>query len=392
MTYSRRAKECDQRGAILRPDILLSSVSFMPDATHGVVRALCPDDLEAAGVRMVMANSFHLARRPGITTVQALGGVKRMMGWAGPLVTDSGGFQAYSIIRSNPKLGSASGDGLVFRGDPQERLVRLTPEKSVRNQLRMSSDLLFCLDDCTHPAESEAEQTLSVERTIAWAVRCKSAFNQGVEQRRLSDSERPLLFGIIQGGRNSELRRRCAEELLSIGFDGFGYGGWPLDEDGQLLSDMLALTRELVPSHLPMHALGVGHPASVASCSRMGYTMFDSALPTRDARRGRLYTFCEENPRIAVPAEEWLKFIYINDDKYIKDDRPISPFCACAACARFSRAYLRHLAKIEDSLFYRLATIHNLAFMTRLTNLLSERKTASGTAHDAALPPGATRS
>ena len=189
----------------------------------------------------------------------------------------------------------------------------------------------------------------------------------------MSNSDRPLLFAVIQGGRNADLRRRCAEALLDIGFDGFGYGGWPLDEDGRLVADMLALTRELVPSDLPMHALGVGHPASVVSCSAMGYTLFDSALPTRDARRGRLYTFREERPRLGAPAEEWLKFIYINDDKYIKDDRPISPLCSCPACTRFSVAYLRHLSKIEDSLFYRLATVHNLTFMTRLTDLLTEQ-------------------
>jgi queuine tRNA-ribosyltransferase len=365
----------------------------MPDATHGVVRAVAPADLSAAGVRMVMTNSLHLAHNPGTTTVQALGGIKRMMGWDGPIATDSGGFQAYSIIRSNPKLGSIFHDGLVFAFDPQDEPTKLTPEKSIQNQLRVGSDMLFCLDDCTHPEASEAEQEISVERTVAWARRCKAAFEHGIAARsKGNDDERPLLFAVIQGGRKSHLRGRCAEALLEIGFDGYGYGGWPLDGDGQLLSDMLALTRELVPAHLPMHALGIGHPGSVVACASMNYTLFDSALPTRDARRGRLYAFHQENSQIDGPTKDWLEFIYINDKKYIKDSQPVSATCPCPACTCFGRGYLRHLAKLEDSLFYRLATIHNLTFMRLLTDLLTTRarvddRTARQVLHPIPPPP-----
>jgi queuine tRNA-ribosyltransferase len=353
------------------PQALPSGILYMPDATHGVVRAVGPDDLEAAGVRMIMTNSLHLARRPGVTTVQALGGAARMIGWNGPIATDSGGFQAFSLIRQNPRLGSISPEGFVFSTEIGGKPIRITPQKSIQNQLRLGSNLLFCVDDCTHPDSSLPEQELSVQRTIAWAAQCKRAFDKGIADRRLPTERQPKLFAVIQGGRSPELRKRCAEALLAIGFDGYGYGGWPLDNEGQLLAETLALTRELVPSHLTMHALGVGHPASVVACAQMGYRLFDSALPTRDARRGRLYCFRADKPDLMKSAQEWLEFVYIQDEKHIKEDRPLSNYCNLICCRRFSRGYLRHLAKLEDALFYRLATIHNLNFMRQLTDRLT---------------------
>jgi queuine tRNA-ribosyltransferase len=180
-----------------------------------------------------------------------------------------------------------------------------------------------------------------------------------------------LLFGVIQGGGFRELRKRCAEALLEIGFDGFGFGGWPLDSQGNLLTDIIAYTRELVPPELPMHALGVGHPANVVECYRIGYDIFDSAMPTRDARHGRLYVFSsEEGVPPSWSEEKWFTYLYVNDDKFIKNDRPISPYCDCLCCSRYSVGYLHHLFKINDSLFFRLATIHNLRFMVQLMERL----------------------
>ncbi|MDH3944668.1 MAG: queuine tRNA-ribosyltransferase family protein [Anaerolineae bacterium] len=164
------------------------------------------------------------------------------------------------------------------------------------------------------------------------------------------------------------MRKQCAEALLEVGFDGYGYGGWPLDADGKLLRDMLAYTRELTTG-FPLHALGVGHPENVAACAAMGYEMFDSVLPTRDARRGRLYTFTSPS---GLP-DKWFKYLYINDEKHIKDANPLSEFCDCRTCQYYSSGYLHHLFKINDHLFPRLATIHNLRFMTRLEERL--RKT-----------------
>ena len=181
--------------------------------------------------------------------------------------------------------------------------------------------------------------------------------------------QQPKLFGIVQGGNAPELRKRCAEALLEIGFDGFGFGGWPLDNKGQLLTDIITYTRELIPHQYAMHALGVGHPSSIVDCTRMGYGIFDCAMPTRDARHARLYTFTSEIHHFAA-GEKWFNYLYVNDDKYIKSDAPVSRYCDCLCCTHYSLGYLHHLFKINDSLFFRLATIHNLRFMTMLTQRL----------------------
>ena len=171
---------------------------------------------------------------------------------------------------------------------------------------------------------------------------------------------------MIQGGGSLALRQECAEALLAIGFDGYGYGGWPLDAEGKLLADVLAYTRNLVPAVYPMHALGVGHPASIATCVAMGYGIFDSALPTRDARRGRLYTFTSANVQPTAYQADWFRFLYITDDKYIKANEPISEHCDCLTCQNYSRGYLTHLYTANEAAFMRLTTIHNLHFMAQL--------------------------
>ena len=225
----------------------------------------------------------------------------------------------------------------------------------------------MCLDDCTHVDDDLATQTESVRRTIAWAKRCKATFMQLVEQKRLEGDKRPKLFGVIQGGGERVLRRKCAEALLEIGFDGYGYGGWPLDNEGELVADMLAYTRELIPQELPMHALGIGHPANIAACAAMGYGIFDSALPTRDDRRGRLYLWRGADAQPVGKATSWFRFLYITDDKHIKADAPLSEDCDCLTCQHYSRGYLHHLYKSNEAAFQRLATIHNLRFMAQLT-------------------------
>jgi len=356
---------------------------FLPDATLGVVRSVDSADLVRCGVQGVVMNTFHLMQHPGSSTVQALGGLHAMSGWQRPIVTDSGGFQAYSLIRQNPKNGSLTSNGITFRPDQSRRKFTLTPEKSVQLQMSYGADVVVCLDDCTHVDAPLGTQRESVERTIAWARRCKGEFERLVEQKGLSQEQRPLLLAVIQGGGLCELRRRCAEELLEIGFDGFGYGGWPLDGNGNLLADMLAYVRELVPAEFPAHALGVGHPAYVVACARMGYDLFDCSLPTRDARRGRLYAFVSDIPPALVLSEvegcggadrggDWFSYIYVTDDKHIKAGGPISSHCDCPCCTDYSLGYLHHLFAVKDSLALRLATMHNLRFMTQLMALLRE--------------------
>lgn len=344
--------------------------AFLPDATRGVVRAVDSADLEGAGVTALVMNTYHLMQRPGSSTIKALGGLHRLAGWPRPIMTDSGGFQIYSLIRQNPRYGRLSDRGAVFTPDGSGRKINLTPEKSIQLQMSYGADILVCLDDCTHAGDPLDEQRRSVRRTVAWARRAKAEYLRLVEQKGLAEAERPLLFAVIQGGGSAELRRECADEMLGIGFDGYGYGGWPLDADGNLLTDMLALTRELVPPQFPVHALGVGHPANVAACVRLGYPLFDSAMPTRDARNGRLYVFSEERPGALAEDGRWFSYVYAGDDRHIKAAEPVSSHCDCAACRRYALGYLHHLYKLNDALYPRLATIHNLRFMTRLMHLL----------------------
>ena len=185
----------------------------------------------------------------------------------------------------------------------------------------------------------------------------------------MDEEDRPLIFGVIQGGGFPDLRKACAQGLLEIGFDGFGYGGWPLDAQNNLLTEMVSLTRELVPAEFPMHALGIGHPVNLVKTYRLGYDIFDCALPTRDARHGRLmrYTVPPETP---LTGEDWYEYVYAHDKKYIKDTRPVSEYCDCPVCTHYSLGYLRHLFKTGDWLYQRLATLHNLRFMTQLTERL----------------------
>lgn len=342
--------------------------TFLPDATLGVVRSVDSVDVQNCGVRAVVMNTFHLMQNPGSSTVQALGGLHRMSGWPGPIITDSGGFQAYSLISENARYGVVTEDGFSVRPEGTDRKFQLTPEKCVQLQIAYGADVVMCLDQCTHVDDSHEVQATAVRRTIAWAKRCRAEYDRLMAQKRLPPEQRPLLFGVVQGGGLPELRSECAEALLSIGFDGYGYGGWPLDADGQLVDEMLRYTRALIPAQFPMHALGIGHPANIAACVPLGYGIFDSALPTRDARRGRLYLM-KDTP--SAYRSEWFRFLYITDDKYIKAAEPVDIGCDCLTCTHYTRGYLRHLYRANEAAFQRLATLHNLRFMARLMEALA---------------------
>jgi queuine tRNA-ribosyltransferase len=353
--------------------------AFLPDATHGVVRGLDASDLVRIGLQGVQMNVFHLMQRPGSSAIKALGGLHRAFGWAQPIVTDSGGFQVYSLIHQNPRYGSLTERGMLFRPEGAGRRFLLTPEKSVQLQMEYGADVVICLDDCTDVDQPLSIQRESVARTVNWAKRCKAEFESRRSGRRRSrgggqgrtPAAGPLLLAVVQGGGDRDLRQRCASELLEIGFDGFGLGGWPLDRKGNLLEELIAYTRQLIPAQFPMHALGVGQPANVVTCARMGYNLFDSTMPTRDARHGRLLTF-DEAPASSALNEHWYSYIYIQDSKYIRMDQPISAHCDCLCCRNYSLAYLHHLYRLHDSLFYRLATMHNLRFMMQLMARLRE--------------------
>ncbi|MBN35530.1 MAG: tRNA-guanine transglycosylase [Rhodospirillaceae bacterium] len=332
--------------------------AFLPDGTRAVVKGLDAQDLADCGIEAMMVNSLHLATRPGTSTVKALGGVHRFMGWKGVTASDSGGFQAWSMAQGNGALGSVTDKGFVYRHEKGGKKHLLTPEKCIRRQLELDTDILFCLDQCTHPDDSAEVQRLSVERTLDWARRCRDEFVARVGEPGDGDgSARPLLFAVVQGGNDPDLRRRCADELAAMGFDGFGFGGWPIDDDG-LLTDMVALTADCLPQDSVKHALGIGKPENLMAAWRAGYRLFDCALPTRNARRKRLYMISDTHS-IYLKNNIFYDHLYLENEQHSRDQAPID---AVLDPEGPSRAYLHHLFKIKDSAAERLATRHNLKF------------------------------
>ncbi len=344
--------------------------AFLPDATKAVVRTLDSMDLERAGVEGIVVNVLHLSSKPGASVLRKLGGIGRFMGWRGVVACDSGGYQIYSLASRSRKLGTVSERGLRYRlpGDTSSEL--LTPEKCIEKQFQMRADIMFCLDYCTHPNAPTEVQRESVARTVEWAKRCKQVFARRVEALPSGDV-RPLLFAVVQGGADPDLRRRCAEELLEIGFDGYGYGGWPVSSNGTLV-EAVAYVRELIPASLPLHALGIGKPESIVRCAELGYGLFDCTLPTRDGRRGTAYVSVDGFAGIS-PGGSFYELVRIRDDRYRRDESPLDDGCDCPACRGYSRAYLRHLFDSGDPTGQRLATLHNLRFYARLVAQLQAR-------------------
>jgi queuine tRNA-ribosyltransferase len=348
--------------------------AFLPDATRGFVRGIDSSDLESSGVGAVMANAFHLGNAPGCRLIGRLGGLHGFLSWHGPVATDSGGFQIYSLISASG-AGSVSNKGFVHREEGTGRKRLLGPAKAMTRQLRLGADVAFCLDHCTHPDEPASVQRQSVEHTIAWARRCKQVFDRWCEGRKPGD--RPLLFAVVQGGKDLTLRRACAERLLEIGFDGYGFGGWPVAEDGGLV-DMVAAVAEMIRADFPLHALGIGKPENVVRAHRAGYDSFDSALVTRDARRGRIYVATGGMSPEAVGKPGAFDRLYVEDARHARDPRPLDEGCDCLACRRYSRAYLHHLFATRDGAAMRLLTLHNLRFMARLMTALGASREEAG--------------
>ena len=349
----------------------LALPAFLPDATRGVVRTVDAADVAACGIAALMVNVIHLASHPGISVVSKVGGIHRFMGWNRPIASDSGGFQVFSLVTGSRKLGSISKDGFIYRLDKSQDKKILTPEKCIRKQLELGADILFSLDHCTHPDADAQTQRESVEHTVDWARRCRIEFDRRLEDKP-GDRQRPLLFAIVQGGADAALRRECADRLIEIGFDGYGYGGWPIDDDGKLV-DMVAHAASLLPPDLPKHALGIGKPGNLVRAYDLGYDLFDCVMPTRDARHKRLFVFEPGWERAQLDTDDFYRCLYIQDATYVRDAGPLDAACDCPCCRNFPRAYLHHLFQIDEPLALRLATLHNLRFYARLIERLQSR-------------------
>jgi len=318
-------------------------------------------------------NTYHLMTKPGAATVKAMGGLNKFCNWKHPIITDSGGFQVFSLLRENASMGEIRPNEIIFRREGKKTV--LTPEKCIQSQLAYGSDVLMALDYCTHPEDSDEKQALSVDVTIRWGKKCMEVFKNGTKKLAAKNinGNNPLLFGIIQGGNDKPKRRECAEALIQMGYKSFGFGGWPLDSNGRLTEEILAYTAELMPNDGIKYAMGVGRPENIVKCVKMGFNLFDCVIPTREARHNRLYVFNEDFESLENISLDgnFYRYHYILDDEHRRDNRPVSKLCDCRTCQNYTRGYLRHLASIGDGLASRLATIHNLRFYTMLMELLA---------------------
>jgi queuine tRNA-ribosyltransferase len=310
--------------------------AFMPVATQGTVKSLAPADLRAAGAQIVLANTYHLFLRPGHELIRELGGLHRFMAWDGPILTDSGGFQVWSLSR----LRTIGDDGVEFRSHVDGSLRFLSPEKSVQIQHALGADIIHPLDEClAHPATLEATER-SLDLTLRWLRRSLDAHR--------SAERGPALFGILQGGVHERLRRRAVEETCALELDGYAIGGLAVGEPKPLLYAMTELCTGLLPRDRPRYLMGVGKPADLVECVARGVDLFDCVMPTRNARNGQAFT--PDGPLV------------ISHARFSRDPAPLDPGCACEACRFFSRAYLRHLFMARELLAYRLLSVHNVTF------------------------------
>ena len=344
--------------------------AFFPDATHGALRATGFEDGEDAGLYGCVMNTYHLYRRPGARLIKSLGGLHAFTGWGRVILTDSGGFQLYSLIHENPEYGEIRSGEIIFRPDKGSEKMTFTPEKCIQAQYQYGSDIMMALDVCTAPDDPDETQRRSVELTVAWGKRCREEYDRLTGRMK---GPKPLLFGIVQGGADRSLRLECGERLREIGFDGYGFGGWPLDADGTMRDDILQDAADAMDPDKPRYAMGIGRPEEIVRCVGMGYTLFDCVIPTREARHQRLYVFKpgRDTPQgVRDGSSLFYTFLYALDEKHVRDGESVDPTCDCVLCRRYSRAYLHHLFKIGDSQAMRLATAHNLRFYGRLMALL----------------------
>lgn len=343
---------------------------FYPDATRAVLKTLDSSDIESTHTPGILVNTWHLYRELGKTMFKHFDGVREFMDWHGGVISDSGGFQVMSIVKKIDGKGAITDEGVYFRLNKNKKVL-FTPEKSVEFQMMLNPDMVVVLDDFTPPGVGVRVARETVRRTIEWAIRSKEEFEKQCKKRGLSEKERPYLLGVVQGAEHLDIRAECTQELVRIGFDGLGYGGWPIDPEGNFNYDIAKTIAENAPESYLLYGLGIGKPEEIVGCFDLGYQIFDCVLPTRDARHKRLYVYTADSiDQINIRSEKFYSYYVPDKEKHFKDTSPISTACDCLLCTRYTRAYLAHLFRIQDSTALRLATIHNLRFYSILMEKL----------------------
>ena len=341
-----------RRGQLTFPRGAVATPAFMPVGTYGTVKAMTPEELRAVGAEIILGNTFHLMLRPGTPIIQQHGDLHDFMHWHGPILTDSGGFQVFSLAA----LRKITEAGVKFRSPVDGGLVFLGPEESMAVQRALGADIVMIFDECTPYPASAAEARQSMELSLRWARRSKAAHGDSAA----------ALFGIVQGGMYPEWRRISAEGLREIGFDGYAIGGLAVGEPLAERLAMLDCTAPLLPEDAPRYLMGVGKPEDIVEAVRRGVDLFDCVMPTRNARNGHLFTHHGD--------------LRIRNSRYRNDPRPLDETCGCYTCRHYSRAYLRHLDQCREILGARLNTIHNLYYyldlMRQLRAAIAEQRLA----------------
>lgn len=364
-------------GVLTTPRGLIKTPFFMPDATRGVIKNITTAEWQELGLPATVVNTFHLSLTPGLPLIKLAGGVHKFINWSGPLLSDSGGYQIFSLIHKNKNMGQICADKVIFKSPLNGAEKILTPETAIQIQFDLGVDMMVVLDNCLPHNYPPQKIIAAVEQTIAWAKRCRLEFNRQIKKRKLSEKNRPLLFGVVQGGTSVRLRKKCAEELIKIGFDGLGYGARPVDSQGKFLSQVMKKTAASIPENYLRFALGVGKPEDIVLAVKMGWDMFDCVIPTREGRHGRLYQYagCHPDPALSkgrgmesrgkktkMFSKNFYRIININNSAFTKKTEPINKFSKLPILRQSTFAFLHHLFKINDPLGQRLATLNNLEF------------------------------
>jgi len=327
-----------RRGRLTTPHGTVDTPVFMPVGTQGTVKGLTPDQIRAVGTQILLGNTYHLTLRPGDELIAELGGLHRFMSWDGPILTDSGGFQVFSLA----KICNVTDAGVSFRSHIDGALLDLTPDRAMRIQENLGSDIAMVLDECPPADGPEPVLREAIRRTILWAERCRQA------HRRPDQA----LFAIVQGGTNLGLRKACAEPLVAMDFPGYALGGFSVGESADAMHAALPASADLLPAGKPRYLMGVGRPEDLLAAVAAGIDMFDCVMPTRNGRNASAFT--ADGP------------IRLRNACHRRDSAPVESGCPCYTCRNFSRAYLHHLFQADEMLGPTLLSLHNIAYYLRL--------------------------
>ena len=325
-------------GRLETPHGVIETPAFMPVGTLASVKSLTQESLESIGAQILLANTYHLFLRPGAELIREMGGLHKFMSWPHPILTDSGGYQVFSLSA----LRKVTDDGVAFRSHIDGSSHFLSPEKALEVQIALGSDIVMVLDECVESSSDKARTAAAAVRTLAWAKRSLVYFHEH------GDPRRQMMFGIVQGGADRDLRRKCADDMVALSFPGYAIGGLAVGEPHETTCEITAEVASRLPAEKPRYLMGVGRPEQIADYVARGVDMMDCVLPTRGARHGCLFT--------------WEGRLLIQNARYASDPRPIDSHCQCPTCRRYSRAYLRHLFVSREILAATLNTLHNVYF------------------------------